>query len=550
MRQLPVGRARRARRARRSAPALARTLLLALLLVASACALPTERTEAPTVTVTVIGASVSSVDPNYIYDQLAAMATQFLHREAGYDTNLPPDKNGHDEFAAYWTQEMARNLAGFGPQARQDAFAYSGWRGRPAPKPAVNVEVSVAGLTHPEQVVVIGCHYDGEAQSTQSAYDDASGCAIELGVARAMGVYWRARHVYPARTLRFVIFDAEESGIYGSWHYVNQTANGDLGNIVAMINEEQNGIAYPLRFLGTASNPQLPLYVDMAPLQSNTLYPAQSQLPQAQRDAIQHVRGLISQSVPDAFAQFRALGYTTLDYRDNSGQATSQPIFTPDQLGNVIQQDDTLGGSDEIAFTLAGLPCVTYSGNYTYYFRHDPQPAWSYPYDQPEDTLQLMNVFANGKTAKAMALALALALPGMLTTELLHQSDVLGEAASDGNPVAAMGDIGQTLVGHSIALDASGSFDPAGQGGGALSYSWQFGDGTQASGPTVSHSYALAGTYTVLLTVRSGKGARQVRKVLRVATSAPYDPNPHDGNPPSGYPAPNPNVHLPTPIPG
>jgi hypothetical protein len=54
----------------------------------------------------------------------------------------------------------------------------------------------------------------------------------------------------------------------------------------------------------------------------------------------------------------------------------------------------------------------------------------------------------------------------------------------------------------------------------------------------------------VLLTVRSGKGSRQVRKVLHVAASAPYYPNPHDGNPPSGYPAPNPNVHLPTPIPG
>ena len=30
----------------------------------------------------------------------------FLRREAGYDNNLPPDVNGHDEFAAYWTQEI------------------------------------------------------------------------------------------------------------------------------------------------------------------------------------------------------------------------------------------------------------------------------------------------------------------------------------------------------------------------------------------------------------------------------------------------------------
>ena len=51
-------------------------------------------------------------------------------------------------------------------------------------------------------------------------------------------------------------------------------------------------------------------------------------------------------------------------------------------------QDDALGNSDEIAFTLAGIPCATFTGNYTYYFRREPQPAWSYPYDQPEDTLR------------------------------------------------------------------------------------------------------------------------------------------------------------------
>jgi hypothetical protein len=490
------------------------------------------------------------IDPNYIYDQLATMATQFLHREAGYDTNLPPSQNGHDEFAAYWSEEMQRDLSGFGPQLRQDAFDIQGWRSRPAPKPAVNVEVSVPGLTHPEQVVVIGCHYDGEAQSSQSAYDDASGCAIELGVAQAMGAFWRSHNLYPARTLRFVMFDAEEQGIYGSWHFVNQTINGDLGNVVAMINEEQNGIAYPLRFLGQASNPLLPFYIDEAPLQSNSLYPAQSQISPAQRAAIQQFRTRLAQAVPAAFDQFRALGYSTLDYRGSDGQNGPQPVFTADQQGNVVLQDDTLGGSDEIAFTLAGLPCVTFSANYTYYFRSAPQPAWSYPYDQPQDTLQLMNVFASGRTAKAPSLVLALALPGLLTAWLLHQGDILGDVAGDGNPLAAIGDVGQTLPGQSVALDATGAFDPVHEGA-ALTYSWDFGDGAQASGPSVSHTYARAGTYTLTLTVRSAAGsARQVPKALRVTPNPPYYPNPHDGNPPSGYPAPNPHVVLPTPVPG
>ena len=125
-------------------------------------------------------ADFPTVDPNYIYDQLLYMVTHFQRREAGYDNNLPVNVNGHDEFAAYWAQEMQRNFTGFGAQVSRDEFSVQGWKGRPATVPASNVEVTIPGVSHPEQVVVIGCHYDGEASSTQSANDDASGCAIEL----------------------------------------------------------------------------------------------------------------------------------------------------------------------------------------------------------------------------------------------------------------------------------------------------------------------------------------------------------------------------------
>ena len=50
-------------------------------------------------------------DPLYIYNQFSYVTSHFQRREAGYTTN-----QGHDQFAAYWSQEMAKNLAGFGPQ--------------------------------------------------------------------------------------------------------------------------------------------------------------------------------------------------------------------------------------------------------------------------------------------------------------------------------------------------------------------------------------------------------------------------------------------------
>src|SRR5262249_57618677 len=126
----------------------------------------------------------------------------------------------------------------------------------------------------------------------------ASGCAIELGVAKAMAASWRTRGVYPARTLRFVLFDGEEQGLRGSYHYLNETTNGDLSNIVAMFNEEQSGISYPLRFLAKVSNPLLPLNVQLAPLASNDFYPEQSRLTPAQRDRIARFRTLAQKSLP------------------------------------------------------------------------------------------------------------------------------------------------------------------------------------------------------------------------------------------------------------
>ena len=68
-----------------------------------------------------------AVDPNYIYDQLFYMVTHFQYREAGYDNNLPVNINGHDEFAAYWSQEVVNDLQGFGPQVRSDPFPTAGW---------------------------------------------------------------------------------------------------------------------------------------------------------------------------------------------------------------------------------------------------------------------------------------------------------------------------------------------------------------------------------------------------------------------------------------
>jgi len=66
------------------------------------------------------------------------------------------------------------------------------------------------------------------------------------------------------------------------------------------------------------------------------------------------------------------------------------------------------------------------------------------------------------------------------------------------------------------------SFSGAGSSGPITAYSWSFGDGTSAQGSTVSHSYSVAGAYTVSLTVYGSGGLQSTDTALiTVSPAAP-----------------------------
>jgi len=58
-------------------------------------------------------------------------------------------------------------------------------------------------------------------------------------------------------------------------------------------------------------------------------------------------------------------------------------------------------------------------------------------------------------------------------------------------------------TGTPITFDGTGSYDPDGT---VVTWSWTFGDTTSGSGSTVAHTYAIAGDYTVTLTVTDNGG--------------------------------------------
>ena len=60
-----------------------------------------------------------------------------------------------------------------------------------------------------------------------------------------------------------------------------------------------------------------------------------------------------------------------------------------------------------------------------------------------------------------------------------------------------------SFEGGAVAMAAGASFDPNGS---VVNYQWLFGDGSSASGQTVSHTYTQDGTYTVTLVVTDNDG--------------------------------------------
>lgn len=101
-----------------------------------------------------------------------------------------------------------------------------------------NLEVEIAGTTHPDEVVVIGAHYDS-VPGSPGADDNASGTAAILALAKSPTLQ------KPARTLRFVAFVNEEPPFFytenqGSLVYAKRCRERNE-NITAMISVESIG---------------------------------------------------------------------------------------------------------------------------------------------------------------------------------------------------------------------------------------------------------------------------------------------------------------------
>jgi hypothetical protein len=143
------------------------------------------------------------------------------HRQ---DTPLDCSELGGDRYPAYC--HLTRERAGALMQTRLEALGLRVSRNESSSSrfPTSNLIADLPGTTHPEEVVLVGAHYDA---FYAGADDNSTGAAAVLELARVL-----SRHRYP-RTLRFVGFDLEELALIGSTRYI--TTHSGPERIVASL---------------------------------------------------------------------------------------------------------------------------------------------------------------------------------------------------------------------------------------------------------------------------------------------------------------------------
>src|SRR5215472_2607926 len=108
----------------------------------------------------------------------------------------------------------------------------------------------------------------------------------------------------------------------------------------------------PLWFLGDLANPLLPTYILLSPAGPNGLYRTMSAAQVARNQAF---AGLMARATAGSFRVFRQLGYQQLTYHGAAGRQVWRPIFAAGQLAHLVIGNDTIGSSDQVPFTLAGI---------------------------------------------------------------------------------------------------------------------------------------------------------------------------------------------------
>jgi hypothetical protein len=140
------------------------------------------------------------------YKELIRGLTQFGDRRAGTE-------RGNQ--AIDWIEAQLRS---WGYQTERLHYTVGGNDSTP-PEPREQVYATKIGSTNPREMVILGAHMDGIGNG-EAANDNASGTALVMEIARVLA----PAGVQTDRSIRFALWNNEETGLNGARAYVEQRA--------------------------------------------------------------------------------------------------------------------------------------------------------------------------------------------------------------------------------------------------------------------------------------------------------------------------------------
>lgn len=199
------------------------------------------------------------------------------------------------------------------------------------------------GSTMPERVVAWVAHYDSNQATVYAAYDDGSGTAVAMELARVLASFDNRKTLMP------IFFDAEEIGLAASEAFVQQAMGSDEYTFDMVIGHDMTGINCP--------GHEWPMYQMVGEDFADQLLPIEESL---YRDVM------------------------GVDYAMASIDAEAAEL--PDACVVILDGHDR--NSDERNFKEEGIPILRMAGG---------RKAVDYPaYHMPNDTIEYVYEFAGG----------------------------------------------------------------------------------------------------------------------------------------------------------
>lgn len=318
-----------------------RALLLALALVTVGCVAPPEPEP-------VAGASVLPDLSDLAPPQVDAARARMWWEEFVLNT---PYRHSGSPTNAQALEMLKAGLEEAGYETREFYYVPGALEGVPVPvggpspvEQGIRTLIGIKpGQTMPEHVVSWVAHYDSNQATIYAAYDDGSGTAVALELARVLASYNNSKTLMP------IFFDGEEIGLVASEEFVKQALGEGEWQFDIVIGHDMTGINCP--------GHEWPMYQMVGENFAQELLPIQEAL---YRDVMQ------------------------VDYAMGSIDAPTEEL--PKACVVILDGHDR--NSDERNFKEQDIPILRMAGG---------RKAVDYPaYHKPNDTVEYVYEFAGG----------------------------------------------------------------------------------------------------------------------------------------------------------